>query len=165
MTRSGPMRRREISYHFNFLACVAVTFNSTPASTSEKQRRYPCCGPLKDLTNNQKCVSNFILIGKSTMTFLNRLVMACTQILVHKWGPTELQGFRRCFADGLYQCLVSSVTQATFLSGWSYPLLFRPQLIKVLLTSSISLSMSCVLYFLDERLLLKAFSQGQKSIL
>ena len=38
--------------------------------------------------------------------------MARTQILVHRWGPQ--QGYRRCFADGLDQQLVSSAVQATF---------------------------------------------------
>ena len=38
--------------------------------------------------------------------------MACTQILVHRWGPE--QGFRRCFAEELDQQLVSSAVQAMF---------------------------------------------------
>ena len=36
--------------------------------------------------------------------------MACTQILVPRWGPE--QRFRRCFAEGLDQQLVSSAVQA-----------------------------------------------------
>ena len=44
--------------------------------------------------------------------FFLRPIMARTQILVRRWGPPE-QGFRRCFAHGLYQSLVSSVAQAT----------------------------------------------------
>ena len=52
--------------------------------------------------------------------------MARTQILVHIWGPE--QRFRRCFADGLNQSLVSSAVQATgseafslnFNITWSY---------------------------------------------
>ena len=38
--------------------------------------------------------------------------MARSQILVHRWGPE--QGFRRCFAEGLDQQLVSSAVQAMF---------------------------------------------------
>ena len=30
----------------------------------------------------------FILIGRSTMAFFNMPIMALTQILVHRWGPT-----------------------------------------------------------------------------
>ena len=53
----------------------------------------------------------FILIGKLTMVFFNKPIMARTQILVHRWGPE--QGFRGCFVDGLKQSLVSSAAQAT----------------------------------------------------
>ena len=46
--------------------------------------------------------------------------MARTQIPVHRWGPE--QRFRRCFADGLDQSLLSSVAQAkplaTILTGF-----------------------------------------------
>ena len=36
--------------------------------------------------------------------FFHRLIMACTQILVHVWGPE--QGCPRCFADRLNQKLL-----------------------------------------------------------
>ena len=43
------------------------------------------------------------------MTF-NRPIIERTQILVHRWGPE--QGFQRCSAEGLNQCIVSSVARA-----------------------------------------------------
>ena len=46
------------------------------------------------------------------MDFFSKPIMARTQILVHRWGSQQEQGFRRCFADGLNQSLVSSVQQA-----------------------------------------------------
>ena len=51
----------------------------------------------------------FTLIGKSTMAFLtdqSRRIPKCWYL-----GEGPEQGFRRCFADGLNQSLVSSVTQ------------------------------------------------------
>ena len=42
--------------------------------------------------------------------FFKRPIMLRTQIRIHRWGPE--QGFRRYFADGLNQSLVSSVAQA-----------------------------------------------------
>ena len=53
----------------------------------------------------------FILIDhdKLTMTF-NGPIMERTQILVHRWGPE--QGFQRYSAEGLNQCIVSSLAQA-----------------------------------------------------
>ena len=60
------------------IACNADVI-SLRLVTSAKQRRYPCSGPPKDSTNYRKCV----LIGKSTMAFFKRPVMASTQVLVH----------------------------------------------------------------------------------
>ena len=53
----------------------------------------------------------FMLIGKLTMAFFNRPIMARTEILYTGGDPA--QGFWCCFADRLNQCLVSSVVQAT----------------------------------------------------
>ena len=61
-----------------------------------------------DSTYHQKFPFN--LIDKSTMAYFNRPIMACTQILVHKWGPRAkiLALFRRH-----YQKLDLSAAQAT----------------------------------------------------
>ena len=52
----------------------------------------------------------FILIGKSTMNFLAGQSWHVFKSWYTGGGP---EGFRRCFADGLNQSLVSSVVQAT----------------------------------------------------
>ena len=51
----------------------------------------------------------FILIGKSTMTFLTGQSWHVLKSLYTAGGPE--QRFRRCFADGLDQSLVSSAVQ------------------------------------------------------
>ena len=78
---------------------------------SLRLQKYPvlCRRSLNKLPESAFRIS-FILIGKSTMAFFKRPVMLRTQIRIHRWGPE--QGFRRCFADGLNQSLVSSVAQA-----------------------------------------------------
>ena len=45
--------------------------------------------------------------------FSNRLIMMCTQTLVHRWAPEQV--FQSCFTDRLNQSLVSSVVQAKYL--------------------------------------------------
>ena len=55
----------------------------------------------------------FLLIDKTTMVFFNSLIMAHTQIPVHRWHLE--QGFWHCFTDKLNQSLVSSVAQAIIL--------------------------------------------------
>ena len=52
----------------------------------------------------------FNLIGKSTMALISGQSWRVLKSWYTSWGPE--QGFRRCFADGLNQSLVSSVAQA-----------------------------------------------------
>ena len=54
--------------------------------------------------------SLIVIFNDIDNVFINRPIMARSQILVHRWGPAE-QGSQRCFADGLNQSLVSSVAQ------------------------------------------------------
>ena len=54
----------------------------------------------------------FNLIGKLTVVFLTgQSSRVLKSSVVHRWS--QEQGFRRCFADGRYRNLVSSVAQAS----------------------------------------------------
>ena len=91
-----------------YQASVRCRRNLTSVSTP-KQRRNPCIGLQgQQITGNVFRIF-FQLDRKFGNDFFNP---PRTQILVHSWGP-RAWGFRRWFADGLNQSLVSSEAKAT----------------------------------------------------
>ena len=99
--------------------------NLAPIVSSAKQQRDPCSGPSTDIKElpEVRLGFPFYLIGQSNNGFFNRPIMACTQILVHRWG-TE-QGFRSWLADGLKQWF-------SFASGASHHQLYHLQSVEIL---------------------------------
>ena len=104
----------------NFLTCVAGAWKwwaqektrSREGDTRRERERVSLArarslfGPLLPSACYACYEFPFILIGKLTMDFFSKPIMGPTQV-----GAPE-QGFRRCFAEGLNQSLVSSVQQA-----------------------------------------------------
>ena len=139
-------------HHFvskDTLACVQ-TITKVWLVPSAKQRRDPCSGPPTDSTNYRKCVSNSPSTWLAITTNKTKPFLTGQSWRVLKSGYTvgsPEQGFRRCFADGVNQSLISSARrlrihlfsfsvwavfkgngnlaceQALCLKGWKMPLL------------------------------------------
>ena len=78
--------------------------------TSAKQGKNLCSVPLMDSTNYRRSV----LTDKSTMAVLTGQSWRVLKSWHTGWGGgVGGGGFRRCFADGLNQRLVSSAAQAS----------------------------------------------------
>ena len=78
---------------------------------SAKQCRDPCSGPPTDSTNYRKCVSNSPSTWLAITTNKTKPFLTGQSWRVLKSGYTAgspEQGFRRCFADGVNQSLISS---------------------------------------------------------
>ena len=92
------------------LACVQ-TMTKLWLVPSAKQRRDLCSGPPTDSTNYRKCVSNSPSTWLAIMTNKTKPFLTGQSWRVLKSGYTAgspEQGFRRCFADGVNQSLISS---------------------------------------------------------
>ena len=92
------------------VACVQ-TITKLWLVPSAKQRRDPCSGHPTDSTNYRKCVSNSPSIWLAITTNKTKPFLTGQSWRVLKSGYTAgspEQGFRRCFADGVNQSLISS---------------------------------------------------------
>ena len=92
------------------LACVQ-TITKLWLVPSAKQRRDLCSGPPTDSTNYRKCVSNSPSTWLAITTNKTKPFLTGQSWRVLKSGYTAgspEQGFRRCFADGVNQSLISS---------------------------------------------------------
>ena len=104
------------------LACVQ-TIPKLWLVPSAKQRRDLCSGPPTDSTNYRKCVSNSPSTWLAITTNKTKPFLTGQSWRVLKSGYTAgspEQGFRRCFADGVNQSLISSARRLriTCLSKW-----------------------------------------------
>ena len=100
-----------------FVACVQ-TITKLWLVPSAKQRRDPCSGPPTDSTNYRKCVSNSLQPDWRSRQTKQRPFLTGQSWRVLKSGYTAgslEQAFRRCFADGVNQSLVSSARRLHFL--------------------------------------------------
>ena len=107
------------------LACMQ-TITKLWLVLSAKQRRDPCSGPPTDSTNYRKCVSNFPSTWSAITTNKTKALLTGQSWRVLKSGYTAgspEQWFRRCFADGVNQSLISCARrlinpgQVDFLAG------------------------------------------------
>ena len=92
------------------VACVQ-TITKLWLVPSAKQRRDPCSGHPTDSTNYRKCVSNSPSIWLAITTNKTKPFLTGQSWRVLKSGYTAgspEQGFRRSFADGVNQSLISS---------------------------------------------------------
>ena len=99
-----------IYQHFYYVACVQ-TITKLWLVPSAKQRRDPCSGPPTDSTNYRKCVSISPSTWLAITTNKTKPFLTGHSWRVRKSGYTAgspEQGFRRCFADGVNQSLISS---------------------------------------------------------
>ena len=99
-----------------FVACVQ-TITKVWLVPSAKQRRDPCSGPPTDSTNYRKCVSNSPSTWLAITTNKTKPFLTGQSWRVLKSGYTvgsPEQGFRRCFADGVNQSLISSARRLLF---------------------------------------------------
>ena len=85
--------------HNRFVICLFIDQEALEPNTEKPK-----------LVTLSKFVIKLTLIGKSTMAFLT----GQSWHILKSWylGDGPEQGFRRCFAERLNQCFVSSVTQA-----------------------------------------------------
>ena len=100
------------------LACVQM-ITKLWLVPSAKQRRDPCSGPPTDSTNYRKCVSNSPSTWLAITTNKTRPFLTGQSWRVLKSGYTAgspEQGFRRCFADGVSQSLISSARRLVLVS-------------------------------------------------
>ena len=92
------------------LACVQ-TITKLWLVPSAKQRRDPCSGPPTDSTDYRKRVPNSPSTWLAITTNKTKAFLTGQSWRVLKSGYTAgspEQGFRRCFADGVNQSLISS---------------------------------------------------------
>ena len=97
------------------IACVQ-TITKLWLVPSAKQRRVPCSGPPTDSTNYRKCVSHSPSTWLAITTNKTKPFLTGQSWRVLKSGYTvgsPEQGFRRCFADGVNQSLISSARRLT----------------------------------------------------
>lgn len=62
--------------------------NLTLVKTSVKQHWYHCSGPQTNSANHRNCIFNFLTSNQNG--FINKPIVAHTQILVNKWGPRRI---------------------------------------------------------------------------
>ena len=108
----------EVRFEFPNLRCRRLEVVGTRKNARERRRHatgegacLPCARPFSLWPTSSKRLLRMLRISfypdwKLTMDFFSKPIMGPTQV-----GAPE-QGFRRCFAEGLNQSLVSSVQQA-----------------------------------------------------
>ena len=123
---------------------------------SAKQRRDPCSGPPTDSTNYRKCVSNSlqpdwllpVLRQTKQRSFLTGQSW-CVLKSGYTAGSPE-QGFRRCFADGVNQSLISSARRLPLRQGLHFVELSFLQSMK-LINCVVSLMYECCSFIIGWR--------------
>ena len=103
--------------YLKFLLACVQTITKLWLVPSAKQRRDPCSRPPTDSTNYRKCVSNspstwLAITTNKTKPFLTGQSWRVLKS-VYTAGSPE-QGFRRCFADGVNQSLISSARRLSY---------------------------------------------------